>query len=625
MIKKRLIRLMADSKRYIIHNVIWQWLALAAAIAAMMMAGRLLQEGFNRSLTGEKLAAGAIVIGFGVLSRSICTRQAARASCLAGNEVKKRLRRVLYEKLTSFGASYHEKVPTAEAVQVAAEGVEQLEVYFGRYLPQLFYSILAPVTLFVALSTISLKASVVLLVCVPLIPLTIIGVQKFARRLLDQYWGVYTELGDSFLENLQGLTTLKIYQADEHKAGEMDREAEHFRKITMKVLMMQLNSIIVMDVVAYGGTAVGMIVALLEYRGGNISLGGAFTIILLSAEFFIPMRMLGSFFHVAMNGMAASDKLFGILDLQGPQPGTKVLADGPVAIQICNLEFAYERSRTILDGISLDLPARGMTALVGESGCGKSTLAALLTGKNRDYRGTIRLNGRSLDELTMDSLMAHVTLVSHNSYLFKGTVAENLRMAAPEASGKILAAVLKEVKLYDFLMGQKGLETELTQRGENLSGGQRQRLALARALLHDSPVYIFDEATSNIDVESENEIMRVIRKLAEERLVLLISHRLANVVEAGRIYVLQDGKIAEQGAHVELLQLNGIYGKLYLGQKALEEYAAAPGAVLAREASDEIKVLPETEAAGEIEVVTEAEAKQKGREDGERKQRRRYA
>lgn len=574
MIKKRLFSLMGDTKKYIVHNVIWQWMALLASIVMMAAAARLLEAGFKRTLTGTMFLylGGFIVIG--ILCRICCSRNAANAACMAGNDVKKELRKRLYEKLMSFGASYHEKVPTAAAVQVAVEGVEQLETYFGRYLPQLFYSLLAPVTLFFVLSFISVKASFVLLACVPLIPLTIMAVQKVAGRLLNKYWGIYTELGDSFLENLQGLTTLKIYQADALKAEEMDREAEHFRKITMKVLMMQLNSIIVMDVVAYGGAAVGMIVTLREYFAGMVTLGGALTIILLSAEFFVPMRLLGSFFHIAMNGMAASDKLFAILDTDAGEHKTACLPDGALPVVLKDTAFSYEPGRVVLDRVSLELPSCGMVSLVGLSGCGKSTIAALLTGKNRGYQGSIRIGGRELSDISEQSLMSHVTLVSHNSYLFKGTVEENLRMAAPHASREELNDVLREVNLLGFLDGQKGLMTELAERGSNLSGGQCQRLALARALLHDTPVYIFDEATSNIDAESEEQIMKVIKKLSAKHNVLLISHRLANVVDSRQIYVLKDGRITERGKHDELLALDGIYRELFMGQKALEEYAA---------------------------------------------------
>ena len=574
MIKKRLLALMAESKKYIIQNIFWQWLGLLFSIITMGTAGWLFQTVWDGFISLSDCLPAAIVLFFCIGLRAYCSRRASAASANAGNDVKQELRQRLYEKLTRLGSSYHEKVPTAEAVQVAVEGVEQLEVYFGKYIPQLFYSILAPVTLFIVLSFVSLKASFVLLICVPLIPLTIMGVQKLAKRLLGRYWGTYTELGDSFLENLQGLTTLKIYQADEQKAKEMDQEAEHFRKITMKVLMMQLNSIIVMDVVAYGGAALGMIAVLREFASGTVSLGGTVTMILLSAEFFIPMRLLGSFFHIAMNGMAASDRLFAILDLEEGQTGEECLGDGPASVIFRDVCFSYDGERQILDQVSFQLPENGLISLVGTSGCGKSTIAGLLTGRNRDYRGTVRIGGKELSRIREDSLLSHVTMISHNSYLFKGTVRENLQMAAPMATEKEMEAVLKKVNLYEFLKSQRGLDTELMERGSNFSGGQCQRLALARALLHDTPIYIFDEATSNIDAESEEQIMEVIRELSKNHCVLLISHRLANVVDSRNIYVLSGGRLTEEGTHNELMGKKGIYAALYSEQNILESYGS---------------------------------------------------
>ena len=565
---------MAESKTYIIQNIFWQWLGLLSSIITMGTAGWLFQTVWDGFISLSDCLPAAIVIVLCIGLRAYCSRRASAASANAGNDVKQELRQRLYEKLTRLGSSYHEKVPTAEAVQVAVEGVEQLEVYFGKYIPQLFYSILAPITLFVVLAFVSLKASLVLLICVPLSPLTIMGVQKLAKRLLGRYWGTYTELGDSFLENLQGLTTLKIYQADEQKAKEMDQEAEHFRKITMKVLMMQLNSIIVMDVVAYGGAALGMIAVLREFASGTVSLGGTVTMILLSAEFFIPMRLLGSFFHIAMNGMAASDRLFAILDLEEGQTGEECLGDGPASVIFRDVCFSYDGERQILDQVSFQLPENGLISLVGTSGCGKSTIAGLLTGRNRGYRGTIRIGGKELSRIREDSLLSHVTMVSHNSYLFKGTVRENLLMAAPMATEKEMEAALKKVNLYEFLKSQRGLDTELMERGSNFSGGQCQRLALARALLHDTPIYIFDEATSNIDAESEEQIMEVIRELSQNHCVLLISHRLANVVDSRNIYVLSGGRLVEEGTHNELMKQKGIYAALYLEQNILESYGS---------------------------------------------------
>ena len=572
MIKKRLVRLLDDSKKYIIQNVLWQWMGLLFQIGAVGAAGILLEYVAEGTLTEGILflSAAAAVSSAGV--RFFCEKQSAKASFLASVDVKRVLREKIYEKLVRLGASYKELTATSEAVQLSAEGVEQLETYFGKYLPQLFYSLLAPLTLFCVLSFVNFKASVILLICIPLIPISIVAVQKFAKRLLSKYWGTYTELGDSFLENLQGLTTLKIYQSDRQKAEEMDREAEQFRKITMRVLTMQLNSISVMDLVAYGGAAAGMIVVVREYLTGNLGLAGAFTIILLASEFFIPLRLLGSFFHIAMNGMAASDKIFRLLDMPEKEKGTEELSADKLDITFENVEFAYEKDRKILDSICFSIPRGNFVSLVGESGCGKSTIASLIMGRNRNYGGKISIGRKDLAKISEESLMKHITMVRHNSYLFKGTVEENLRMGKPEAQENELKEVLRKVNLWDFLNTQEGLKTRLLERGSNFSGGQCQRLCIARALLHNTPVYIFDEAASNIDVESEEIIMEVIRGLARTKTVLLISHRLANVKKSDRIYVLEQGRMAEQGSHEELLKKNGVYAKMYRTQRNLEEY-----------------------------------------------------
>ena len=504
--------------------------------------------------------------------RFVCDRQASFASHRASVDVKRILRDRIYEKLLRLGASYREKTATSEVVQMAAEGVEQLETYFGKYLSQLFYSLLAPVTLFVVLSFISWKASLVLLVCVPLIPVSIVAVQTVAGRLLAKYWGIYTELGDSFLENLQGLTTLKIYQADEEKAREMDEESQKFRCITMKVLTMQLNSTSVMDIIAYGGAAVGMIVTLAEFSAGNLSLHGALMLLLLAAEFFIPLRLLGSFFHIAMNGMAASDKIFALLDLPEPEMGKETLTGEKMDMVLSDVCFAYEEGRQILGGMSMEFPAGSFTSIVGASGCGKSTVAGILMGRNRGYTGSVKIEGTELSDIQEKSIMDQITMVSYNSRLFKGTVEDNLRMGRPGASGQELEEVLRKVNLWGFLEGQQGLQTPVLEKGSNFSGGQCQRLALARALLHDTPVYIFDEATSNIDAESEEMIMDVIRQLAGTKTVILISHRLANVTRSDRIYMLEKGKVAEAGVHTELLARKGAYEKLYRSQMELEQY-----------------------------------------------------
>ena len=572
MIKKRLIGLLAHGKKYIVFQVLWQWFALLCQVLITYAVAMTLDGAVFGTLTEKRLAIYACLGAGGMALRFFCDRQAAQASFAASMDVKRILREQIYRKLLRLGASYREGVSTSEVVQMAAEGVEQLETYFGKYLPQLFYSLAAPVTLFVILSFVNWQASLVLVICVPLIPVSIAAVQKIAGKLLKRYWGIYTELGDSFLENLQGLTTLKIYQCDGIRARKMDEEAQRFRQITMKVLMMQLNSTSVMDIIAYGGAAAGMIVTVCQFCAGHVGLGGALMLILLASEFFIPLRLLGSFFHIAMNGMAASNRMFALLDLPEPEKEEGKIQEERVNITMFKVRFSYEPDREILKGIHMNFPAGSFTSLVGLSGSGKSTVAGLLTGRNKGYEGSITAAGMELSRVSEASLMDTVTMVSHNSYLFKGTVEENLRMGKENASDEELEEVLREVRLYDFLHSRQGLGTAVAERGENFSGGQRQRLALARALLHDTPVYIFDEATSNIDMESEEMIMDVIHRLAKKKTVILISHRLANVVKSDRIYLLEQGKVVQWGNHDALMAQEGPYRELFQHQQELENY-----------------------------------------------------
>ena len=572
MINKRLIGTVAESKKYIAGNVILQWCSLTANIALMLSISRMLAELFRGSASVQLFTVTGIVVILALAVRFFCSIGAAKMGYFSSKAVKKSLREKIYQKLLRLGSSYNEQVKTSEVVQVAVEGVDQLETYFGAYLPQFFYAMLAPLTLFIVLCFVNVAAAVVLLICVPLIPVAIAAVQTWAKKLLSKYWGQYTELGDTFLENLQGLTTLKIYQADAFKQQEMNEQAEKFRKITMNVLTMQLNSITIMDLIAYGGAALGVIMAVTQYQSGGVSLEGCLLIILLAADFFIPMRQLGSFFHIAMNGMAASDKIFRLLDLEETKPEITESFPSGHTIRCSGLSFSYEPDREILHSVDLTFPQGSFTALVGESGCGKSTLASILMGRNKGYTGSVSVGGVPLSSIQEESLLRNITYISHQSYLFKGTVRENLLMGKPGASDEELWAVLSRVNLAEFLKAEQGLDTRLLEKASNLSGGQCQRLALARALLHDSPVYIFDEATSNIDVESENDIMREIHELAKSKTVILVSHRLANVVGADHIYVLDHGIVAESGSHEELLAHHGLYERLWSAQQTLEQF-----------------------------------------------------
>ena len=570
MIDKRLIRTVRESKKYIAWNVIYQWISLVANITMMVSIADLLSRLFANTADRENFVCTVIVVAAAGGIRYFCAVQSAKMGYLSSKAVKKVLREKIYRKLLRLGSSYKEKAQTSEIVQISVEGVEQLETYFGAYLPQFFYAMLAPLTLFIVLGFVNVPAAAVLLVCVPLIPAAIAAVQTWAKKLLSKYWGQYTALGDTFLENLQGLTTLKIYRADDFKNDEMNVEAEKFRKITMKVLTMQLNSITIMDLIAYGGAALGIVMSVTQYSKGNVSLAGCLLIIMLSADFFIPMRQLGSFFHIAMNGMAAGQKIFRLLDL--PEAEEKK-ADCPKGDIVCrDLHFSYDNDREILSGVNMTFKRGAFTAIVGESGCGKSTISAILTGRNKGYGGSVSVGETELPEIREADLMENITYISHQSYLFKGTVRDNLLMGKPDASDSELWEVLERVNLADFVRNEKGLDTGLSEKASNLSGGQCQRLALARALLHDSPIYIFDEATSNIDVESENDIMNEIQNLAESKTVILISHRLVNVVKADAIYVMVNGKIAESGKHRELLENKADYEKLWEAQQRLENY-----------------------------------------------------
>ena len=571
MINKQLIRTVKDSKKYIVMNVFCQWISLFANITLMFSISIFLGKLFNKSYITSDFTVLLLISIICISIRFLCINLSSKMSYMSSKTVKLTLREMIFKKLLRLGTSYNEKVKTSEVIQVAVEGVDQLDTYFGAYLPQFFYAILAPITLFVCLSFVNFLSAVVLLICVPLIPVSIALVQTWAKKLLSKYWGQYTELGDTFLENLQGLNTLKIYQSDKYKNDEMNKETEKFRKITMKVLTMQLNSITVMDLIAYGGASLGMILSVSQFSNGNIDLSGCLLIILLSADFFLPMRQLGSYFHIAMNGMAASDKIFNLLKLsENHNKGLKI-TEKDYNIKINNLSFSYEENKEILHNINMEFPKGKFIAIVGESGCGKSTIASILIGKNKNYKGSVKIGKVELSDICEESLMSEVTYIGHDSYLFKGTVRDNLLMGK-NVNDMSLWNVLDKVNLSDFLKSENGLDTKLQERASNFSGGQRQRLALARAILHDSSIYIFDESTSNIDVESENDILQQIYSLAKHKTVIIISHRLANIVNADNIYVIENGSISECGNHNDLLRRNGVYAKLYNSQQSLENF-----------------------------------------------------
>ncbi|KYK94149.1 ABC transporter ATP-binding protein/permease, partial [Aggregatibacter actinomycetemcomitans] len=555
MIDKRLINTVANSKKWIAINVLWNWVALIGGIISAVVFAVCLQWAFERSLTLQSAVIFTVVLIACLALRAWAGKMAVKASYKASTQVKHKLRTLIYQKLSSMPLNQVNQQSTSSVIQVASEGVEQLEIYFGRYLPQLFYSLLAPLTLFIFLFFFNAPTSLILLVCVPLIPMSIIAVNKIAKRLLAKYWSIYVGLGSSFLDNLQGLITLKIYQDDDYKAKQMDIEAENFRTITMKVLTMQLNSVSLMDLLAYGGAALGILTALLQFQDGNLSVFGVVLFILLASEFFIPLRLLGSFFHVAMNGKAASEKIFTLLDT--PVEENKSAVDFPVknevTVQINDLHFAYSEEKLAINGLTLSIQPKQLTVFVGKSGCGKSTLVSLLMGFYQAQQGEILFNGIDIKQINRHSLYHHVSLVSHSSYIFKGSLRENMLMALSNASDNAIYQCLEQVNLANFVRENGGLEMPLLSRGSNLSGGQIQRLALARALLHNADVYVFDEATSNIDVESEEIILQFIQQFKHSKTIVMISHRLANAVNADQIYVLQSSRLAESGDHASLM------------------------------------------------------------------------
>lgn len=574
MMSKRLLSLNSAAKKWVAQTVLMKWIAIICNISIVLFIGymvdKLYRNDFNFNLT-----LSIIFLAFMLLIRFICHRLSAKYSYYSSAEVKKSLRQSIYKKLLSLGVNYTDTISTSSTVQVAVDGVEALEVYFGRYLPQLFYSVLAPITLFAVVSFINLKVATVLILCVPLIPLSIMAFMKVAKKLLGKYWNIYTDLGDCFLENLQGLTTLKVFNIDEEKNREMNEQSESFRKITMKVLAMQLNSITLMDLIAFGGAAIGVLIALNEYSAGNISPGAVIIIILLSSEFFIPLRLLGSFFHVAMNGMAASDKIFNLLDQAVPQEQEltekEQKAFNNISINFNKVEFSYDKERAVLKDINLSIKNKKMIALVGESGCGKSTITTLLLKLKTVDKGEITLNGININKIPFTELRKKIGFISHNSYIFNGTIEDNLRLGKYNASPQELTDTLKKANLAGFVSELPNkLKTKVGEGGALLSGGQKQRLALARVLISNPEIIIFDEATSNIDVESEEKIWQSIYELAENKTLLVISHRLANVKKADNIYVLHKGVIIESGNHNELIKQKSKYYELLTKQEKLE-------------------------------------------------------
>ncbi len=588
MFDKRLFSLVPGVMRHIAGNVALQWLALLANVVLFVSVGRLLQSVLAGGATGIDLARTLLVAVVAVAVRLVCQAQATKQGLAASALAKQRVRTLVYDKLVRMGPSYRETVATSEATQLCVEGVEQLEAYFGNYLPQLFYSLIASVTLFFCLAPLCTPAAVVLLCCVPLIPISLMAVMKIAKRIMGDYWHSYTDLGALFLESIQGLTTLKVFGADEGRHRRMNEEAEKFRKATMRLLTMQLNSVIVMDIFAFAGAAAGIVVMLNSYAAGTVTFAGAFAFVFLAADFFIPLRTLGSFFHTATGGMAAAERMYRIIDAPEPARGTQAVTCTSVGIECRNVSYSYDGTRTVLQNADFTARPGGFVGITGASGSGKSTLAGILTGANLSYTGSVTIGGIDLRDISAESLRDTVTYVGFRSFLFAGTVRSNLLMARAGASDDELWDALSRCRIDDFVRRSGGLDAPVSAEGTNLSGGQRQRLAMARALLHDTPVYIFDEATSNIDADSEAAIIDAVTELARTKTVVMVSHRLAALRGCNKVYVFEAGRVVQTGIHEELAGQDGPYARLWARQAELEDFSARSGESTDKQAAEQV-------------------------------------
>ena len=631
MFDKRLFSLAPGVGGLVAAKVVCMWVGLLANIAFVLAVVHMLENllfgtemtmfAWRRGIADLSLlesetgiaavsyAQCVLVMIVAAVVRFLMMKAAAYFGTESSERVKLALREKLFNKMLALGPSYSQKVGTADVVQSAGEGIEQIQSFFELFLPQLFYAVLAPVTLFFVVAPINLPSAVTLLVCAPLIVLIVGFVAMRAARVFKQYWGKYTDMGSAFLDNLQGLETLKTFDADERAAREMDDKAERFRTMTMNVLQIQLRSLTAMDVVAYGGAAAGIGVAIWQYAiGGTYSaswlpsflrftnigvlpISGVLLIVLLSADFFIPLRQLGSFFHVAMNGMTSTKRIFALLDVREPERGTTILPaySNGVAVSLRNVSFRYNPDAEICavkDASFTAEPGR-LTAIVGQSGSGKTTTSEIIVGALTGYEGSVTLAVRGsgvvgeLNGLTLDSLRWNLTLVGARSHLFAGTLRENLLMARADATDEDLWRALDAARIADFVHADpQGLDMRIQQDASNLSGGQRQRVAIARALLRGSAIYVFDEATSSVDVESEALILQTIRELADSgKTVIMVTHRMANAVGADHVVVFDHGHTVEQGSHTDLMELDGVYASLFRAQEVVERFGAEDGFV----------------------------------------------
>ncbi len=542
MIDKELFKLIGKNKKYIFIAVSLQVLGLIANVsitACVCYAVYLLTKGAEATRFLYPLI-GAVL---GIAVRYTCSRLTGDIKDTLGRGVKRDLREKVYNKILRLGVKTTDGMSMAGLTQVSLEGVEQLDIYFSGYLPQFFFAMLAPIVLFLICVWIDWRTALVLIACVPLIPLSIVAVSKYAKKVFAKYWGKYTSMGDTFLDSVQGLRELKIFQADAAQHVKINESAEEFRVITMKVLVMQLVSLNPL---------------------------AALFLCLVSVEFFLPLRAFGSAFHVAMNGISAGKKILSLLNTPDPEWGSETL-DGSRDIQLDDITFSYDGKRDVLKHVSMTFPERGMTAIVGESGCGKSTVVNMLVGAFRPQSGKVTVGGKQLEKLSRENWYSHLAAVSYNTYIFNESVRDNFKIAKESVTDAEIYAALEKVNLKGFIEENGGLDKVITEDANNISGGQKQRLALAIALVSGKDIYVFDEATSNIDIDSESIIMKNIKALSENRSVIVISHRLANVVPADNIYYMEDGEIRESGSHEALMAAKKGYARLYSTQKQLEQ------------------------------------------------------
>lgn len=572
MIDKKLLALLGHNKKYIFYAVglmivgLFANLAITASICyAIQYAAEYASSGSNTQ--GFILPAVIVIIAMAI--RYVTSRSIGDLKDTLGRNVKKDLRQKIYDKIIKLGVRTTDNMSMAGLTQLSMEGVEQLDLYYSAYIPQFFYAMIAPIILFIVTVRINWAVALVLLACVPLIPMSIIAVSRYAKKIFAKYWGKYTSMGDSFLDSVQGLKELKIFQADAAQNIKMNETSEEFRKITMKVLVMQLASTTIMDMVAYGGAGLGIALTIHAVVNGSLSAYAALFLILVAVDFFLPLRAFGSAFHIAMNGASAGNKILSLLAQPDPVWGNETVASTEITVK--DVTFSYDGKRDVLKHASMNFGSTGMCAIVGESGSGKSTVVNLLLGAYHPQQGSILVGNKPLETLSRESYYSHISVVSYNTYIFNETIRQNFMLAKYNVTDEEIYSALKKVNLYDFIIDNGGLDKVITEDAANISGGQKQRLALAINLVANKDIYIFDEATSNIDIESEAIIMNNIKELSKEKSVIVISHRLANVIAADTIYYIEDGEVKEHGTHNELMNMHEGYAKLYTTQKKLEE------------------------------------------------------